>query len=131
MNNNAFLFIMTVQLACFTILGHIIISDSHSFCLISPFLFLIPILILFRNSLRRSTSILTLTQLGLILFFVAKSTYKDFHTVVVDANTASFLKKIGGNDKKDIQAIAIDVSSPGSNKVSHYECALDKTNNYV
>lgn len=66
----------------------------------------------------------TLEQLGHVLFFVARS------TCATNEKIASLPKKFNGNDGKDIHAIAMDISSSGSNKDLTSMSAWNMTNSY-
>ncbi|KAG5592456.1 hypothetical protein H5410_042970 [Solanum commersonii] len=78
------------------------------------------------NSPSKSTSTLTLVQLGLVWFLVAISTCKGLSTAAANEKTVSLPKKFGGRDGKDIHAIAVVVSSSGSNIGSHFNVLIGK-----
>lgn len=67
----------------------------------------------------KSTSTLTLEQLGYILFLIAMSTVKGFPIADAIEKTTSFAKKFGGKSYIEIQATLIDISISGSNQGSH------------
>lgn len=72
------------------------------------------------------TSTLTLAKLGLVLFFVARSTWSGFPTAAASENTTASQKKFGGKAGKEIQATAVVVSSSGSKQGSHLKVRIGK-----
>ncbi|KAH0750736.1 hypothetical protein KY290_029968 [Solanum tuberosum] len=77
-----------------------------------------------RKSLNKFTSTFTLAQLGLDWFFVAISTCRDLPTADANEKIASLTKKFGGNSRKEIQAMAVVVSSSGSKSGSHFSVLI-------
>lgn len=85
----------------------------------SPNFYLIYTFTLFGRSLSKSTSILILAQLGLILLLVAISICNSLPTVAANQKIVFFPKKLGGKAGNEIHPIYIDVLSLRSKSESY------------
>ncbi|TMX04593.1 hypothetical protein EJD97_006974 [Solanum chilense] len=100
MHNKTLFFILSLNHTFLTVFWQIIVLNFYTFLHYSSLFLFIQILICFHNSLSRFTSTLTLAQLILVLFFVAKFTYSGFPYAGASENTTSSPKLFGGSDEK-------------------------------
>lgn len=121
MSDKALFLIMPLQLAILIVFRMVMLFNSDPFCCNHPKFLSYSNVIFFRKIPNRSTAAITISQLGLMLLLVAKFICSDFPTDVVIRKIVSLLKKFKGTDDSYIQAIAIDISSIGSNKRSHFK----------